>query len=509
MFKYLFLNKLIISTVLALVFFGGAAYFYFRDTGRISADTFVVERRDIVQEVSVSGTVKSANEVDLAFERGGRVSRVYVGAGSRVIANQVLVALDSSELSAQLGEARANIAAQKAKLDELLGGTRTEELEIAETKVTGALTVVDDAKINLTDVLKDSYTKSDDAVRNKTDQLFNNPRSVNPELKFQATDIALGNKLEQDRSFIEEILTNWNKNLNIEAAVVKENLNAVKIFLDDAAFIVNNLFPSANLSQATIDKYRSDISAARTNINTAISNLSAAEEKLRSAESALVIAQKELELKRAGASSEQINAQAAQLEQAEARVRVIEAQIENSILRSPFGGMVARSDVKAGEVILANKTLISVIGEGRFEIEAHIPEADIARVKLGDVARVTLDAYGNDEEFIATVTSIDSAETVIGGVPTYKTILELTEENGRIKSGMTANLDILTDRKEGAIVVPTRSVIFRNGDRILRVLVGGEITERKVVTGIRGSDGFIEIISGVELGEEIVVFIRD
>ena len=516
MIKSLIANKLFL--LITTVVLGGTAYFYFSGEEGPSADTIIAERRTITQEVSVTGTVKSVREANLAFEKSGRVSRVYVEVGDRVSAGQILIALDAAELSAQLQEAKATASVQRAKLDELQRGTRLEEINIAEAKVANAVTAIGDAKKNAVDTLRDSYTKSDDAVRNKTDQLFDNPRSMYPELKFQPGDVALGTKVEQDRPLMEGILQKWktrvdqlsvNTNLNQEISAANTDLDYINLFLNTIALIVNNLNANVNLSQATIDKYRADISTARTNVNTAISNLSTSQEKLRSAESSLSIAQKELDLQKAGATLEQVAAQAAQLAQAEARVRVIEAQVETALLRAPFMGVVAKSNVKVGEIVTVQSPVISLISYNEFEIEAHVPEADIAKLDLGDGAAVTLDAYGNDIEFSATVQSIDPAETIIEGVSTYKVILELSEENGRIKSGMTANIDILTDRKENVIAVPVRAVLNRNGDRVVRVLVGNEIQDKKVVTGIRGSDGSIEIQSGIQEGEQVVVFLRE
>ena len=156
----------------------------------------------------------------------------------------------------------------------------------------------------------------------------------------------------------------------------------------------------------------------------------------------------------------------------------------------------------------ANTTVISVISEAGFEIEANITEVDISKVKIGNKAEVELDAYGNDESFEAVVVSIDPAEEVIEGVATYKTVLQFLDAGDKIKSGMSADLEIMTNMKENIIAIPQRAVIYRNGDRIVKIMVNGEIMEREVETGVKGSDGKIEILSGINEGDTVITFME-
>ena len=65
---------------------------------------------------------------------------------------------------------------------------------------------------------------------------------------------------------------------------------------------------------------------------------------------------------------------------------------------------------------------------------------------------------------------INPAETIIDGVPTYKITFQFEEEDGLIKSGMTANLDIVTAERENILSVPQRAVLRSNGSKTIRVL---------------------------------------
>jgi HlyD family secretion protein len=478
---------------LLILMAGIGAYFIFIRKPATPPETVMAEKGNVIQEVSVTGTVKPSQSVDLAFEKSGKIAGVNVGVGDTVFAGQTLVTLVNGDIAAQLDQVRAAVAEQQATLDELKKGTRPEEIQIQQVKV-------DNARADLADKIEDAYTKSDDAVRNKADQIFSNPRTANPQLNYYLnTDSVLKTDIEWRRVLIESFLNSWESSGTVDAATAKKNLNEIKTFLDKVALVVNNASANSNLTQTTLDTWRADISTGRTNVNTAIVNLAGAESTLANEEN-------ELALDKAGSTLEQIASQEAKVEQAAANVKNYEAQLAKTIIWSPINGMVTKQGAKQGEIVGANVVLVSVISQNKFQIETNVPEADIAKVKAGDSAKITLDAYGSNVFFEAKVVKIDPGETMVEGVATYKTTLQFVKEDERVKSGMTANIDILTSQKENVIVVPQRLVISRNGDKFVKVLKDdGTIEEIKVEPGLRGSDGNIEIISGLNEGDKIII----
>lgn len=511
-FKWIKRHFIISSIVLVIVLASG--YFYFSRP----KPTFSYElsrRGSVIQEVSVTGNVKAAQNVDLAFEKTGRVVYIPVKVGDKVYPGEVLVSLDNSDLKAQLGQAEANVKAAEAKLDELKRGTRPEEIQIDEVKVNNADFALGDAQKSLVASLEDSYTKSEDAVRNKVDAFFSNPRGANPKLTFSLSNNQLELDLESQRLSIENILNIWNaslvgvsgaSNLFLYVASANKNLGTIKDFLDLAALAVNSLAANSSFSQTTIDGYKSNVSTARTNVNTAVSNLSSANSSLTTAQSNLSLAKEELALDKAGSTPEQILSQEATVEGLQAAADNIRAQISKTIIYSPLNGIVTKQEAKIGEIVAPNSAVVSLISEAQFQIEAFVPEVDIAKIKLSDPANVTLDAYGEDVSFEAKVIKIDPAETVLEGVSTYKVTLEFAKEDERIRSGMTANLDISTDRRDDAIFILQRSVISKGDKKFVNILGSGDkVEEREIKTGLRGSDGNIEVTEGLKEGERVLL----
>jgi hypothetical protein len=140
-----------------------------------------------------------------------------------------------------------------------------------------------------------------------------------------------------------------------------------------------------------------------------------------------------------------------------------------------------------------------------FQIESYVPEINIALIKFGDSAKITLDAYGDNTFFEAKVVSIDPAETVRDGVSTYKIKLQFIEKDERIKSGMTANVAIIIFNKPHVIVVPGGVVLEQDGKKFVQIKNGKEILEREVTTGDVSLLGQIEIVSGLEDGEQVIL----
>jgi HlyD family secretion protein len=486
----------IIGLIIAVI----AAFFWYRNkiNTPTPADYATVERGTVSQIVSVTGYVRPASDVDLSFEKSGRISAVYFGVGDHVNSGSLIVVLASGDISAQLAEARASAKVQSAKLAELKNGPRPEDIYISQVDVKNAMNdVVND--------VKSSYINSDDAIRNKVDQLFINASGLFPQFIFTLSDSQLQINIESGRRSIQNLLMTWSadiggvstaSDLTPYIAETKDGLLSIQSYLDKIALAVNALQPSSTVTQTTIDGYKAAVLAGRTNITNSLSGISAAEEKLLSAESVLA-------LKKAGTVKEQIDAQEAQVESSQASILNLEAQLAKTVMRSPISGIVTRQDAKPGEVANVGVILTSVISSAKYQIEANVAEADIAKIQIGDRARVTLDAYGNDVVFTATITKIDPAETVIDGVPTYKTTLQFDQDDGRIKSGMTANTDINGARRENVLVIPGRTVSGRGTAKTVTLIDGLVEREVPIETGLRGSNGEIEVLSGLAEGDRI------
>lgn len=485
------------------------AWFFLIRSGNGETETLVMEPTDFVGQVTVAGAVVSAHAVDLGFTQSGRIAGVYVKPGDTAAAGKTLANIENGDLRALVLQRQAAYEVQLAKLASLEQGTRPEQLAVTESSVASARTALEQAHQAVTDEVRDSYIAAEDAVRNKMDQFFSNVNTPAPELTITVTDGQQEIDLESGRANLERMLTVWRASLSVAPADIaavdaQSKLSAVASFLANATSALATALPNAAVSKATLAEYVADIATARGSISAALSALTTAETSRKSAAAALVTAEKNLALARAGTSRADLDAQRAQVKAAEADVAAAQAQLAQTLIRAPFSGMVTRTDIEPGEIVSPNTPVISMIGTGTFQIESYVPEVNIAELEVGDTAAVTLDAYGPARSFEAVVITIDPAETVRDGVSTYKTTLQFTDADPRIRSGMTANIVIETVRKSGAIVIPKGAIVERDGKRFAAVLVGGEREEREIRTGSE-SLGQVEVTLGLAPQDVLVL----
>lgn len=492
----------VVIIVIILISFSGS---------RAEVKTVAVERGTVIAEVSVTGQVKPATSIDLAFERSGRIARIPVSVGGRVTQGAELIVMENGDAVAQLQQARAALATQQAKLDEYVRGSRPEELSSAQLDLQKAQSNLENYYQAGVNVLTDAYNKADDAVRKQVVALFIDQNPDRGDYSFYSSDTdakVLG--ITYRRQAYNE-LNAWSAELSTMQATeasIASGFTHARAWLATVSLLMDTLMDviegSSALDATTRATYKTNIATARTNVNTALASITTQEQTIAAQKIEVDKERKALALVQEGVRPEQVDAQRAQVESARGQVNYYASLVEKTILRAPFSGIVTRIVPKLGEIATANASAVSLIGEGAYEIETKITESDVAKIKVGDKARVTLDAYGSGVVFEALVTEIDISETVIEGVPTYTTTLQFTANDERIRSGFTANVDIMAGKKENVLFVPTRAIMVDNGTRSVTVQEGDEAREVKIEIGLRGSDGRTEVTGGLAEGDHVV-----
>jgi len=456
----------------AVVLVVGLAFAFGGGSGN-GGETVTAAKKDLVKTVRVSGKVAATDDAALGFEIGGTVARVYKKVGDSVVAGEALVALDSAGINANFLKAKAELASAEAELARLEGSAQFQ----AKTQ---------NAQSSAIQAIDDAYSQVDDAIRNKTDQFFKNADTVNPEIFNAFNDnFNLKSSINSQRVIVEETLAKW-KAARPDIDTARKYLSTISAFLNDVSRAVNVFEPNSSLSQATIDKYRADVATARQNVNAASSDLLAAEDTLNQ-------------------SLSDVPVQQSRVDAARATVQSYQSDLSRTALVSPITGIVSKQDAKVGQAVSPNVSLVSIISKD-YKIDAYVPEVSIAGIALGNAATVTLDAYGSQVPFNGKVSHIDPAETIRDGVSNYKIELSFDSVDERIKSGMTANVSIETLRTANALVVPLRSVLSKDGAKVVFVKADGEdAQERAVELGSTDSEGNVEILSGLEEGEVILL----
>jgi HlyD family secretion protein len=528
-----FIPAIIVIIIVAIILFSGGS--------KPTYETTAVVRGDVIQEVSATGRVKPVESVDLAFEKSGKVSAIDIEIGDKVETGKILASLDNQELQAQVLQAQANLEAAEARLSEMKKGTRLEEIQAAETRLTNAqvsftntqnkavgdleganISAVNAGQAGVTVAKNALLTLTDIQLKYFTDNSFESQNLAS--LKSLAIKLLLG--ADNGGTMVSSSIGSLNGGAFGEVQIIidTKNYSNLEIVLSNVINAMQKVRDALNavpISNALTIAEKSSLATEKTSVETYLTSVSSKKEALAAqritndmnisaVQSELSLAQDNLALKKAGYTIEQIQAQEASVKSAEANVLTYQAQLSKSIIRAPFNGIITKQDAKVGEIITANVAVISLISDKKFEVEVNVPESDVAKIKVNNTAMITLDAYGDDVKFQAQVISIEPAETIFEGIATYKTKLNFTVDDERIKSGMTANIDILTDERKDVVVIPQRAVIQKDGDRIVRMIgINGEVVERSVEIGLKGSDGNVEIKSGVNVGDQVIVFMKE
>lgn len=221
--------------------------------------------------------------------------------------------------------------------------------------------------------------------------------------------------------------------------------------------------------QGKVDKARAELSTAQAGVEKA-----RADAKLRrlqeSRQEALaktrVVSRDELDVSRS--TAEQADAQLklalAAVEQAEASLREADVSLGYTDIVSPVDGIVVSRDVQVGQTVAASfqTPTLFVIAENlkKMQVNAFVSEADIGRVREGQRATFSVDAYPG-RSFPATVWQVRNSPQSVENVVTYDVVLEFDNEEQLLKPGMTANVSIVTAEEPDALKVPTAALRFQ------------------------------------------------
>jgi len=465
---------------------------------------------------------------------------------------------------ATLLQAQASLDNQNILLAQLKKGTRDEDIQIVEIKVANAKIALTDAQNDLATTNQKAQQDLNGAYDNaliSTSQAMSNAMQV----LFTITDLQTAHfysldttglnlaNAKADAIFIllgTQNAGRWtNDYLNELAGGAKADIaiaqadnspTNIDLAIAQTSAGITALQKTLNIIPQTTAFTAAEItslSSAKTTVNTEISNLNtkyqtilsqkvtnqvnteSAQSAVNTVQATLNNAQADLNLKIAGSTPEAIASQESQVKQAQANVASqesalqqsranlsnMQAQAEKSFLSSPIDGIVTRQDLKIGQIANTGVSAITLMTNKQYQIEANVAEVDIAKIALNNLAKITLDAYGQDIFFEARVIKIDPAETIVEGVANYKITLELTKDDDRFKSGMTANIDIISQKKDNVLTVPQRAIISKNGQRFIKILQNEASREIEVKTGLKSSDSYIEILQGLNLGDQVIV----
>jgi HlyD family secretion protein len=414
----------------------------------VNVQTAPVQRGNLQATVNTAGNVAPVQQVTLNFQTAGQVKTVNVQVGDQVKTGQVLATLDTSDLQFQVANAQSALVVAQAKLEQTKAGPTATDLA-----------VVQQAKLKL-DQAKNSLWAaqvSRDAIKGRG--------SSSPEAKKQA-EVSVANA-EIAVQLAQQAYEDAQKPATVQQ--VQSALAQVKTAQD-------------NLTKLQTSPTPSDIAAAEAQLAQAQSNLA----KLTQGPTA-----QDLAIAQAGVDQANIALQQAKL------------KLQQVQLVAPFDGTVTSVNITPGQDAGTDATAIGLIDIHNLKIDGQLAEVDIAKVKLGQPAEITLDALPG-KTLTGKVTQIAPAGTIQQGVVNYPVMVSLTNPDPAVKPGMTANVNIVVDERQNALTVPNRAVRTQGRQRFVTVMYEGQLIQTPVQIGL-SNDSMTEITGGLKEGDEVVV----
>jgi RND family efflux transporter MFP subunit len=196
-----------------------------------------------------------------------------------------------------------------------------------------------------------------------------------------------------------------------------------------------------------------------------------------------------------------------QVEAATAARQESEARLSYATITAPISGVIGSVSTQEGETVsagLSAPTFVTLIDLNRLQVDAFVDEVDIGKVRLGQHAVFTVDAFPG-KEFEGKVAAIYPKAVIQENVVNYDVVVEIqTPYTGLLRPDMTANVTILLEARTGVLALPAQAVKRERGKNLVYVSNGGQVEAREVQVGWKDGQ-WIEIASGVQEGQTVLL----
>ncbi|MBE7383610.1 MAG: efflux RND transporter periplasmic adaptor subunit [Leptolyngbya sp. SIO1E4] len=238
-------------------------------------------------------------------------------------------------------------------------------------------------------------------------------------------------------------------------------------------------------------------------------NLVADQQRLEEAQAALAML-------RNGTRPEEVAQAEAAVAQAEAQLTAVQVQLEETVVRAPFAGIITRRFAETGDFVTPNtaassgdgasSTSIAELSSG-LEIEAKVPEANIAKLRVGQTAEIRSNAYP-DQVFAGNIKLIAPRAIRDNEVTVFRVKVTLSTGQDILKSGMNVRLTFIGDPITDALVIPLAAVVTQP-DGETGVYLSNEETSaapafHPIQIGIT-TGAQVEVIEGLSPGDRILI----
>jgi HlyD family secretion protein len=451
---------LILAAASYLVVAGGQSGKKQASLATAAYQTVKVSRGDLSVSISGTGQVQAAETVDLGFPVSGTVTELDVALGDEVSTDQVLARLGGLDaLQLEVDNRQLALMNAQKELDDLLGGS---DLNLAQAQVDRV-------------AAEEAYKEAQKNLHHKGDPRCE--QSLTETYYFQYLEAQLG--VHQWEIELENPKTDYGRD-----------------------YILNNLYPFQQSSALAYANWKyceaytdMEIAESQANLMLAEANLKHTRDVYDALLAVAGLDPLDYQIKLAARDNAQL-----QLEQAQ-------KNLAGATLTAPIDGTVIVLNNGSDEV-QANATYITLADTQKPVVDVSIDETDLENFQVGCAAEVTLDLLP-DQSFSGVVTEVDPQISMTNFVSAAKGLVVLNNEISipgiKLPMGLTGVVEITCSQANRVLMVD-RAALHEATDGSTYVYVldkDGQPEKRQVVTGLK-TDAYAEIVSGLDLGEEVI-----
>jgi HlyD family secretion protein len=395
-----------------------AVYFWGSRSSAPQYMTAKVERGNLRNTVTATGTLQAVTTVQVGSQASGTLSALYADFNSVVKKGQVIAQLDPSVSKAQVDQARANLQQARASLQQAIAS------------VAGSRAGVSDA---------------------------------------QAKALAAKSTVQNNQSGVSSAQANL--------AVLKAQLDDAAAFLKQQDYLMK----SGVIAQRDYDLANTAYKSAEARYNQGAAQVNQAVLSEQSsagsgvAQSAAQVQQSQAQVQQSQAQVQQAQAQ---VQQADAALRLAEVNLAHTTITSPIDGIVVSRDVNVGQTVAASlsaPTLFTIANDlTQMQVIANIDQADIGLVEQAKSVKFSVDAFPG-KDYDGKIQEMRLNPVNVQNVVTYNVVIDVDNPEQKLKPGMTANLTITIDERNNVLKVPNSALRFTPTDASgQRINAGGD-----------------------------------
>jgi HlyD family secretion protein len=375
--------------------------------------TAPVEKQNLTITVAANGTIQPERTVNVSPKNAGILKNLLINEGDSVKKGQIIAYMDDSNLQGQLIQSQAQLVSAEANLQKLLSGNRPQDIIQAQAQL-------EESQANLQKLM--SGNRPEDIAQAEA-------RLKKAQLTFK--------QAEEEFHRYEELFK--------VGAISRQNFSTYQTNRETSILQVQEAQQALALQKS--GTRREDIEQAQARVKQL---------------------QQALKLTQVGARKEDIEQARAQVNSARGSLKTTQAQINDTIIRAPFDGLVTKKYADPGSFVTpstASSAISSALSSSilsltsKNQVVANLAESNIAKIRLGQKVKITVDAYPG-KIFAGKVSRIATQATVQQNVTSFEVkVAIISDSENLLRSGMNVATEFNVGQIENALVVPTVAIM--------------------------------------------------